>query len=92
VRNSIDLAFSSDRIPHSSFLVSENFFFRSRKKIIASPFHGFYLARHPSGIAFALPGARELAHEVASWSNGSPASPHDEAIVPVKEHEQARTG
>ena len=42
------------------------------RKIIASPFRGFYLARHPIGIAFALPDASELAHQVASWSNGSP--------------------
>lgn len=41
-------------------------------KIIASPFRRFYLARHPIGIAFALPDVSELAHQVASWSNGSP--------------------
>jgi hypothetical protein len=81
-------------IPHSSLLIPHfpKIFFDLSKKIIASPFRGFYLARHRSGIAFAFPHARELAHQVASWSNGSPASPHDEAIVPVKEHEQARTG
>jgi hypothetical protein len=56
----------------SSILIREKKFFPPAEKIIASRFRGFYLARHPIGIAFALPDASELAHQVASWSNGSP--------------------
>ena len=63
---------SSDGIPHSSFLIREKKIFLPGEKIIASPSHRFYLARHPIGIAFALPDVSEVAHQVASWSNGSP--------------------